>query len=104
MSTSTALALRREVINIYKGKSPLSFRTIAVTACPSQHTSFHQDVSMLINPELLNLGKDYPGGGYAYFKPRLHKAFSSQAHLEDENAIREAIKRAEFVKKEIEAL
>lgn len=56
------------------------------------------------NAELLNLGKDYPGGGYAYFKPRLHKAFASQAHLEDENAIREAIKRAEFVKKEIEAL
>ena len=47
------------------------------------------------NIELLNLGKDYPDGGYAYFKPRLHKAFSSQAHLKGENAIREAIKRAE---------
>ncbi|KAH8815950.1 NADH-ubiquinone oxidoreductase complex 1/LYR family protein [Xylogone sp. PMI_703] len=51
-----------------------------------------------IYKELLFLGRDYPLG-YSYFRPRLHKAFASKAHLTDENEIREAIKRAEFVKK-----
>lgn len=57
-----------------------------------------------IYKELLNLGKDYPNGGLSYFRPRLHKAFSSNAHLTDPEAIRQGIARAEFVKKEIEAL
>lgn len=54
-------------------------------------------------PDLLNLGKEYPLG-YQYFQTRLHKAFSSQATLQDEEAIRKGIERAEYVKKEIEAL
>jgi hypothetical protein len=54
-------------------------------------------------PELLFLGRDYPLG-YQYFRDRLHRAFSAQKHLTDETQIREGIKRAEFVKKEIEAL
>jgi hypothetical protein len=49
-------------------------------------------------PELLYLSRDYPQG-YDWARSRLHKAFSSQAHLEDEEAIRSGIKRAEFVKK-----
>ncbi|KFX87642.1 hypothetical protein O988_06645 [Pseudogymnoascus sp. VKM F-3808] len=53
--------------------------------------------------ELLHMGKDYPLG-YSYFRPRLHKAFSSQAGLTDEAEIRKGIDRAYFVKKEIEAL
>ncbi|OBT99793.1 hypothetical protein VE01_01976 [Pseudogymnoascus verrucosus] len=53
--------------------------------------------------ELLNLGKDYPLG-YSYFRPKLHKAFSSQAGLTDEAEIRKALDRAYFVQKEIEAL
>ncbi|KAI6374297.1 hypothetical protein MCOR25_003242 [Pyricularia grisea] len=57
-----------------------------------------------IYKELLNLGKDYPQGGLTYFRPRLHKAFMSNAHLRDEDKIREGIARAEFVQKEIEAL
>lgn len=44
------------------------------------------------------MGKDYPLG-YDYFRERLHKAFKSQAGLEDEKAIRQGIERAEFVKK-----
>ncbi|KAI1138522.1 complex 1 protein [Hypoxylon sp. FL0543] len=56
-----------------------------------------------IYKELLNLGKDYPQG-FSYFRPRLHKAFMSNAHLRDEDAIRNAIARADYVKKEIEAL
>ncbi|KAI6093191.1 hypothetical protein F4821DRAFT_77026 [Hypoxylon rubiginosum] len=56
-----------------------------------------------IYKELLNLGRDYPQG-FAYFRPRLHKAFMGNAHLRDEEAIRSAIRRADFVKKEIEAL
>lgn len=53
--------------------------------------------------ELLEMGKWYPLG-FDYFKPRLHKAFASQAHLKDEGEIRKGIERAEYVKKEIEAL
>ena len=53
--------------------------------------------------ELLEMGKSYPLG-FEYFRPRLHKAFMSQAHLRDEQEIRKGIERAEYVKKEIEAL
>ncbi|OTB00416.1 hypothetical protein M426DRAFT_324285 [Hypoxylon sp. CI-4A] len=56
-----------------------------------------------IYKELLNLGKDYPQG-FTYFRPRLHKAFMGNAHLRSEEEIRSAIARADFVKKEIEAL
>ncbi|KAM0327615.1 hypothetical protein ACHAQA_005908 [Verticillium albo-atrum] len=56
-----------------------------------------------IYKELLFLGREYPLG-YAYFRPRLHKAFSANAGLRDDEAIRKGIQRAEFVKKEIEAL
>lgn len=48
--------------------------------------------------ELLYLGREYPLG-YDYFRPRLHKAFASQASLADEAEIRKGIARAEFVKK-----
>lgn len=56
-----------------------------------------------IYKELLNLGRDYPQG-FSYFRPRLHKAFMANAHLRDEAEIRKGIARAEFVRKEIEAL
>lgn len=56
-----------------------------------------------IYKSLLYLLRDYPLG-YSYARPRLHKAFISQSHLEDPEKIREGIKRAEFVRKEIEAL
>lgn len=49
------------------------------------------------------MGKSYPLG-YDYFRPRLHKAFMSQAHIRDEDEIRKGIERAQYVKKEIEAL
>jgi len=48
--------------------------------------------------ELLNLGKEYPLG-FDYFRPRLHKAFSSNAGMTDETEIRKGIERGEFVKK-----
>lgn len=48
--------------------------------------------------ELLYLGREYPLG-YDYFRPRLHKAFASQAGLQDEEAIRKGIERAQYVKK-----
>ncbi|EAW10703.1 electron transfer flavoprotein regulatory factor 1 [Aspergillus clavatus NRRL 1] len=56
-----------------------------------------------IYKELLNIGREYPLG-YDYFRTRLHKAFSSQAHLDDDEQIRKGIARAEFVKKGIESL
>jgi len=56
-----------------------------------------------IYKELLFLVRDYPLG-YGYARPRLHKAFMSQANVSDEEQIKKGIERAEFVKKEIEAL
>ena len=44
------------------------------------------------------MGRSYPLG-YDYFKPRLHKAFMSQANLKDEEQIKQAIIRAEYVNK-----
>lgn len=44
------------------------------------------------------MGRDYPLG-FSYFRPRLYKAFSSQAGLRDEEEIRKGVARAEFVKK-----
>ncbi|SMQ55338.1 unnamed protein product [Zymoseptoria tritici ST99CH_3D1] len=56
-----------------------------------------------IYKELLYLGREYPLG-YDYFRPRLHKAFSAKAGMQDEEQIRKGIEQAEYVKKEIEAL
>lgn len=49
------------------------------------------------------MGREYPQG-YDYFRTRLHKAFASQKNLTDEAKIKQGIERAEYVKKEIEAL
>jgi hypothetical protein len=44
------------------------------------------------------MGREYPLG-YDYFRPRLHKAFSAKAHIEDEAEIRKGIEQAEYVRK-----
>lgn len=44
------------------------------------------------------MGREYPLG-YDYFRPRLHKAFSAKANLQDEAEIRKGIEQAEYVKK-----
>ncbi|KAI0471039.1 complex 1 protein [Xylariaceae sp. FL0804] len=54
--------------------------------------------------ELLTLGRDYPSGGLAYFRPRLHRAFMANAHLRGDDEVRRGLARAEFVRREIEAL
>jgi hypothetical protein len=77
-------ALRREVIAIYKG------------IC--QDETFSLSGRADCSAELLNLGKDYPRG-FGYFRPRLHRAFMANAHLCNENEIRQGIARAEFVRK-----
>ncbi|BCS27223.1 electron transfer flavoprotein regulatory factor 1 [Aspergillus puulaauensis] len=51
-----------------------------------------------IYKELLYMGREYPLG-YEYFRTRLHRAFSSQAKLQNDDEIRKGIARAEFVKK-----
>ncbi|KAJ4165753.1 hypothetical protein LMH87_007373 [Akanthomyces muscarius] len=61
----------------------------------------HQVIA--IYKELLYLGREYPLG-YGYFRPRLHKAFMAKSSERDEDKIRQGIKQAEYVKKEIEAL
>lgn len=44
------------------------------------------------------MGHEYPLG-YEYFRSRLYKAFASQTGVKDEEAIRNGIARAEFVRK-----
>ena len=44
------------------------------------------------------MGREYPLG-YDYFRPRLHKAFSAKAHIQDEGEIRKGIEQAEYVMK-----
>lgn len=69
---------------------------------PAPNTALRGEV-ISIYKELLNLGKDYPLG-YVYFRNRLHAAFSAKAQLREEEDIRRGIERAQFVRKEIEAL
>ncbi|RMZ87032.1 hypothetical protein DV736_g5742, partial [Chaetothyriales sp. CBS 134916] len=69
----------------------------SVTSNPLRHEV------IAIYKELLEMGKSYPLG-YDYYRQRLHKAFMSQAHLRDGREIKKGIERAQYVKKEIEAL
>ncbi|RYP90158.1 hypothetical protein DL770_003694 [Monosporascus sp. CRB-9-2] len=70
---------------------------------PTPNPELRRQVIAIYKAELLHLGKDYPQG-FSYFRPRLHRAFMANAHLRDEEHVRRGIARAEFVKKEIEAL
>lgn len=56
-----------------------------------------------IYKELLYLGREYPLG-YPYFRQRLHGAFNSQRNLEGHEDIVKSIDKANYLKKEIEAL
>ena len=56
-----------------------------------------------IYKELLYLSREYPQG-YDWARTRVRKAFASNVNLKDEAEIKKGIERAEFVKKEIEAL
>jgi hypothetical protein len=76
------LALMHE--NNKKAEIPLSVQSFCLTK--------------IGKTELLHLGRNYPLG-YPYFRERLHHAFASQAHLTDQEQIRNGIRRAEFVKK-----
>ncbi|KAF2129970.1 hypothetical protein P153DRAFT_289448 [Dothidotthia symphoricarpi CBS 119687] len=64
---------------------------------PSPNPTLRYQV-IRIYKELLFLGRDYPQG-FTHYRTRLHKAFSSQRDVTDEEAIKQGIKRAEFVKK-----
>ncbi|KAL1872661.1 Electron transfer flavoprotein regulatory factor 1 [Diaporthe australafricana] len=66
------------------------------------HPGLRQQV-IAIYKQLLYLGREYPLG-YDYFRPRLHKAFMANAGQRDEEKIKDGIRRADFVRKEIEAL
>ena len=81
----TSTELRRQVISIYKGDCSED----VVTFAGLNQTSWI---------ELLNLGREYPLG-YPYFRNRLHKAFASQAAVQDEEKIKKGIEKAEYVKK-----
>ena len=52
---------------------------------------------------LLYLGRDYPQGYTSYFRPRLHSAFSKNATLSTEADVEAAIRRGEYMVKELEA-
>ncbi|CAL8575447.1 hypothetical protein XPA_001370 [Xanthoria parietina] len=66
------------------------------------HPDLRQQV-IHIYKELLHLGRAYPLG-YHYFQTRLHRAFASQKDIIDENDIKKGIAKAQYVRKEIEAL
>ena len=85
--------LRHQVIHVYKGR----VADPVLVMCGICFSDSH------IYPELLSLGKEYPLG-YDYFRSRLHRAFKSQSHLQDEADILKAIERAQYVQREIEAL
>ncbi|KAH7032758.1 uncharacterized protein B0I36DRAFT_319976 [Microdochium trichocladiopsis] len=80
---------------------PPSISTAA--ALPAPNPQLRAQV-VAIYKQLLYLGREYPQGGLDYVRPRLHRAFMANAHLRDDEAIRQGIARAEFVRKEIEAL
>lgn len=82
--------LRRQVIAVYKGTYH--------THSPSRTLPTPEQLTNHVTAELLTLGKDYPQG-FDYFRPRLHKAFMANAHLQDEDEIRQGIARAKFVQK-----
>lgn len=63
----------------------------------TRHGTLATDVGC-VPSELLHLGKDYPLG-FAYFRPRLHKAFMANAHLRGDDEIEKCIARADFVRK-----
>ncbi|OTB18801.1 hypothetical protein K445DRAFT_314660 [Daldinia sp. EC12] len=69
---------------------------------PPPNPQLRQQV-ISIYKELLNRGRDYPKG-YNYFREQVHKAFKAKADLRDDEEIHRAIKHAEYVKKELEAL
>lgn len=58
----------------------------------------HPEYLFLTIVELLYMGREYPLG-YDYFRPRLHKAFSAKANIQDEAEIRKGLEQAEYVKK-----
>ncbi|KAK1983659.1 complex 1 protein, partial [Colletotrichum cereale] len=62
------------------------------------NSELRRRVISIYKAELLYLGREYPLG-YDYFRPRLHKAFTANAALRDEDAIKQGIERAEYVKK-----
>ncbi|EGY23259.1 NADH-ubiquinone oxidoreductase complex 1/LYR family protein [Verticillium dahliae VdLs.17] len=88
--------LRRQVIAMYKGAIPC-FPRLCLSSRWQRSALFISACCLLF------MGREYPLG-FAYFRPRLHKAFAANAGLRDEAAIRRGLERAEFVKKEIEAL
>jgi hypothetical protein len=53
--------------------------------------------------QLLYMGREYPLG-YPYFCGKCRDAFRRQRDLHDEAAIEQAIKRGEYVIKELEAM
>merc|ERR1739848_718070 len=54
---------------------------------------------------LLWLGRDWPEPqGFAWFQPKLKKAFASNAELTDHDSIQKCIDRGKFVEKEISTL
>ncbi|RKF61713.1 NADH-ubiquinone oxidoreductase complex 1/LYR family protein [Erysiphe neolycopersici] len=56
-----------------------------------------------IYKELLYLGREYPLG-YCYFRQRLRNVFYRKSTLTKECEIRDAIKQAQYAKREIETL
>ncbi|KAI2775769.1 hypothetical protein F4815DRAFT_486864 [Daldinia loculata] len=86
----------------FKLKSTRTNDALTASMLPPPNPVLRRQV-ISIYKELLNRGRDYPKG-YDYFRKRLHKAFQEKASLRDKKEIQGAIRKAEYVKKELEAL
>ncbi|KAJ3006081.1 LYR motif-containing protein 5 [Thoreauomyces humboldtii] len=54
--------------------------------------------------QLIYMGREYPGGGIAYFRPKLKKAFMAKRDMRDPEEIDKALKQGDYIIKELEAL
>jgi hypothetical protein len=66
-------------------------------------TQLHPTKKAKMRSQLHYLGREYPDASYG-FNNRLHRCFAAHSGIEDEEKLRGAIAKAQFIKKELEAL
>lgn len=70
---------------------------------PLQSQLRNPNLTLVIFPQLLHLGRDYPQG-YDFFRTRLKRAFIKNRDVQEPEKIKTMIKHGEYVIKELEAL
>lgn len=70
---------------------------------PSVAAETNPKHQLLLSPQLLYLGREYPKGA-DYFKDRLRAAFAKNKSVQNPEEIKKLIARGEYVTRELEAL